>query len=382
MMTIDDILDIRTEAAFERAALDIFAFQARACAPYREYLGALGIDPGEVRQIGDIPFLPIGLFKSHRVYCGPGEPEQVFTSSSTTGMTPARHYVASLALYEKTFRRAFGMFYGGMPVFALLPSYLEREGSSLVYMADALIRSNGGGFYLRDTDRLIADMERAEGPRILLGVSYALLDLAEGPAPKLRDTVVMETGGMKGRREEMPKEEMHRVLCRGLGVERIHSEYGMAELMSQAYSDGGGEFVCPPWMRVVVRDANDPFARLAPGASGGIDIIDLANLYSCAFIQTQDLGQVVAFREGNDPQERPSAPGEDKRRPDSDRARAAAGETRTDTAGNASPDAGFAIGRAALEANLPAGRLPGGQRFRILGRLDGSEIRGCNLLVQ
>ncbi len=351
MIGIDDILRIDSETAFEQAALEIFAFQARTCQPYREYIDALGINPNLVDRIDKIPFLPIGLFKSHRIYCGPDEPEQIFTSSSTSGMVPARHYVASLSLYEKTFRKAFGLFYGQIPVFALLPSYLEREGSSLVYMADALIRANGGDFYLHDTDKLISDMQRTNGPKILLGVTYALLDLTETSAPKLSDTIVMETGGMKGRREELPKEEMHRILCRGFGVERIHSEYGMAELMSQAYSDGEGVFVCPPWMRVIIRDPNDPFDFAPSGTRGGINVIDLANIYSCAFIQTQDLGQRLTDQ--NSPAEfghTENIPGQ--------------------------------YDKILLKNNTTHHRLPGSQRFRMLGRLDGSEIRGCNLLVQ
>ncbi len=203
-------------------------------------------------------------------------------------------------------------------LYGLLPNYLQREGSSLVYMVDRLIgRCGSGGFYLDDYERLLADMAADPKPKILLGVSYALWDLAERYAPKLRDTIVMETGGMKGRREELPKEEFHRILCEAFGVESIHSEYGMAELTSQAYSDGGGRFRTPGWMRVAVRDVNDPFCRLLPDQRGGIDIIDLANRYSCAFIQTQDVGRVSA--DGS---------------------------------------------------------------FRIEGRIDRSDIRGCNLLVQ
>ena len=204
----------------------------------------------------------------------------------------------SLALYERAFRGAFRTFYGDparWSLYALLPNYLRRKGSSLVYMADRLIADCGsGGFYLDDCDALLRDMAADPKPKILLGVSYALWDLAERYAPKLHDTVVMETGGMKGYREEIPKEEFHRILCDAFGVEAIHSEYGMAELTSQAYSQGGNRFRCPAWMRVVCRDVNDPFEPLPAGSRGGLNIVDLANLWSCAFIQTQDVGQVAA----------------------------------------------------------------------------------------
>ncbi len=295
MQTIDDILKIDSEAAFEKAALDVFAFQARACAPYRDYLAAIGVEPGEVHTVDDIPCLPIELFKSRRVYCADGEPEIVFTSSTTGGDTPSRHYVWRQENYRRTLRAAFTHFYGDpseWAFYALLPCYLEREGSSLVWMADDLIRSGGGGFFLDDHKGLLERMAADPKRKILLGVSYALLDLAEGFAPKLTDTVVMETGGMKGRRAELPKEEFHAILCRAFGVEKIHSEYGMAELTSQAYSDGDGIFRTPAWMRVRVRDFNDPFEQLGCGRRGGVNIIDLANLHSCAFIETQDAGML------------------------------------------------------------------------------------------
>lgn len=300
--------------------LEVFRFQAEACAPYREYLELLGVDPAAVECPKQIPFLPIELFKSHRVYCGSNPPQQIFTSSSTTGQTPSRHYVADLRIYEEAFTRSFELFYGPVEqtaIFALLPNYLEREGSSLIYMVEGLIRRGGGGFYLYDHDALLRDMEAHQGKKILLGVSYALWDLAEEQRGALHDVIVMETGGMKGRREELPREEFHRLLCDAFGVQSIHSEYGMAELMSQAYSDGNGIFRTPPWMRICVRDLNDPFRLLPSGATGGVNLIDLANLYSCSFLQTQDLGKL--YEDGS---------------------------------------------------------------FRILGRISGSEIRGCNLLVQ
>lgn len=320
MIRIEDILSISSGAEFERAALELFRFQAERCAPYREYLGLVGVSAEDVAHTGQIPFLPIEFFKTHRVYCGAGEPEIVFTSSTTGGGNPSRHHMERKSDYEQVFKAAFRRFYGTISahsIYALLPGYLERQGSSLVYMAEHLIREAGGGFYLDEYERLTRDMADDPKPKILLGVSYALLDYAETAPGKLADTVVMETGGMKGRREEMPKEAFHAELGRAFGTDAIHSEYGMAELSSQAYSHGGGIFYAPPWMRVVVRDPNDPFSQLPAGASGGVNIIDLANISSCAFIQTQDLG--VAY-----------------------------------------PDGGFSV----------------------LGRADRSEIRGCNLLVQ
>lgn len=298
MIAPDDILRIADDAAFAAAALEVFRRQAAECAPYREYLALIGADAQQVRTPEEIPFLPIRLFKTHDIYCGATPPEAVFTSSATTGMTSARHPMRSLALYEEAFRRSFRSFYGDpaqWSLYALLPNYLRRKGSSLVYMADRLVADCGsGGFYLDDYEKLLADMAADPKPKILLGVSYALWDLAERYAPKLRDTIVMETGGMKGYREELPKEAFHDILCRAFGVGRIHSEYGMAELTSQAYSAGGNRFRCPAWMRVAARDVNDPFELLPRGARGGLNIIDLANYWSCAFLQTDDAGRVFA----------------------------------------------------------------------------------------
>lgn len=298
MISAARIFDLQSDAAFEATALDTFRFQAAACPPYREYLARIGCDPAEVHALRDIPFLPIGLFKQREVYCDGPAPEAVFTSSSTGGTIPARHAMRSLAHYERTFRTAFRLFYGDparWSLYGLLPSYLKRQGSSLVYMVDRLMADCGsGGFYLNDYDALLTAIEADPKPKILLGVSYALWELAERYAPHLRDTVVMETGGMKGRREELPKEEFHRILCRAFGVEAIHSEYGMAELTSQAYSSGSGLFRPPPWMRVLTRDVNDPFDLHAPGMRGGLNVIDLANRWSCAFLQTEDIGRTFA----------------------------------------------------------------------------------------
>ena len=297
MLSIDRVLAIDSTQDFEACALDLFRFQARHTPPYAEYVALLGIDPDIVTRVEDIPFMPIELFKSHDVYCGELAPEIIFTSSNTGSTVPSRHMMASLEDYRKSFTRTFEIFYGNpseWSIYGLLPNYLEREGSSLVYMVDRLIHMAGsGGFYLNEYERLIRVMESDPKPKILLGVSYALWDMAEQYAPKLQNTIVMETGGMKGRRKELSKSELHEILCRGFGVEHIHSEYGMAELTSQAYSSGEGIFKAPAWMRIMVRDINDPMDHRPQGMRGGIDIIDLANLSSCAFIQTQDMGRLM-----------------------------------------------------------------------------------------
>ena len=298
MVDLESILNIQDQAQFSKCALELFRYQAGRCEPYRRYIELLGINPAEVNTIEDIPFLPIELFKSSDVYCGEESPEIIFTSSNTGSTQPSRHMMASLKTYREAFTRAFEQFYGKAEewsIYGLLPNHLEREGSSLVYMVDRLIKRCGsGGFYLNNYEQLIHDIKSDPKPKILLGVSYALWDVAEKYAPKLEDTIIMETGGMKGRREELSKSELHKILCEGFGVEAIHSEYGMAELTSQAYSKGGGIFYAPNWMRVMVRDVNDPFDHAPQGMRGGIDIIDLANLSSCAFIQTQDIGRVLS----------------------------------------------------------------------------------------
>ena len=282
MIFSDKIFSIHTDEEFCEVALELFRWQAERCAPYKQYLSLLGINPSAITAIEQIPFLPIELFKSHDIYCGEGEPEKVFTSSSTTGMIPSRHMMQSLKHYERTFTAAFEQFYGaaeGWSIYGLLPNYLQREGSSLVYMVDSLLKRCGsGGFYLDEYEQLLADMKADPKPKILLGVSYALWDLAERYAPKLTNTIVMETGGMKGRREELSKEEFHKILTSAFGVDTIHSEYGMAELTSQGYSKGKGIFRSPAWMRVVVRDVNNPLKLLPAGSRGAISIIDLANI--------------------------------------------------------------------------------------------------------
>lgn len=295
---VERIFSISSPEQFNAMALEVFRFQAEHCAVYAEYLRLIGADPASIRRIEDIPMLPIGLFKSHDIYSAATPPQIVFTSSATTGMSFSRHLVADTSIYERDFTEGFRLFYGDIKqwsVYGLLPNYLERTGSSLVYMVDTLIRQAGsGGFYLHNYEKLLSDMAADSRPKILIGVTYALLELAEKYAPKLDNTVVMETGGMKGRRKEMSKEELHGLLCSAFGVERIHSEYGMAELLSQGYSTGEGLFASPPWMRVMVRDINDPFTHLEAGRRGAIDIIDLGNIYSCSFIATEDVGIAYA----------------------------------------------------------------------------------------
>ncbi len=291
---------------FETEALAQFQQQALHCPPYRDYLALMGIDPRSANRLDQVPFLPIELFKSHRVYDDrAAEPQAVFTSSGTSGPQTSRHYVADRSLYEASFERGFGRFYGdpaAWSIFALLPSYLEREGSSLVYMAERLHARNPreGGFFLHDHQglkRALNEAARAGKKILLLGVSFALLDFAESLGAPLRlpaDAVVMETGGMKGRRGEIGRSELHERLKQAFGVQRIHSEYGMTELLSQAYSDGDGVFRTPSWMKVTLRD---PYNPLAESDRGAIAVIDLANRFSCSFVLTQDLGERVGENE-------------------------------------------------------------------------------------
>lgn len=321
MIGTEKILAIRNHEEFVAAALELFHLQAERCAPYKQYIELLDIDHKAVQDIEQIPFLPIELFKTHDIYCGEQPPQKIFTSSNTGSTVASRHIMSDIKIYEQAFFSSFERFYSnvqGWSIYGLLPNYLQREGSSLVYMVDKMIeRSGSGGFYLDEYDKLLADMAADKKPKILLGVSYALWDLAERYAPKLDGTIVMETGGMKGKREELPKAEFHKILCTAFGVEKIHSEYGMAELTSQAYSAGEGIFRAPEWMKVMVRDVNNPLRILHSPARGAVNIIDLMNLTSCAFIATQDVGRTFA-------------------------------------------DGSFAID----------------------GRLSGADIRGCNLLVQ
>jgi phenylacetate-coenzyme A ligase PaaK-like adenylate-forming protein len=319
-----NIFDISSGREFEKLALNLFCYQAEENAVYSAFIKGLGVRPEKVRSLQEIPFLPVELFKTQKIITGNREPEKVFESSGTTGREQSRHYVADLGLYIQSFLRSFTLFYAppeNYVIFALLPSYLERGSSSLVFMAEHLISraEKESGFFLSDHDRLLNSIRRskAAGKKIMLiGVSFALLDLAEKGGADLSGVIVMETGGMKGRRKEMIREELHSILKTAFNIGSVHSEYGMTELLSQAYSKGEGIFRSPPWMKVLIRDPHDPFSRGFTERSGGVDIIDLANSDSCAFISTQDLG--ISHTDGS---------------------------------------------------------------FEILGRFDNTDIRGCNLLV-
>lgn len=319
------IFDISGADDFEQMVMKVFRHQADHCAVYGDYIGHLGIMAEKVERMEQIPYLPISFFKTHEVLSNTKKPQIIFSSSGTTGMVQSRHLVTDLSIYEKSFELAFERFYGYAEetcILALLPSYLERDGSSLIYMVDALISKSkhpDSGYFLYNHDELhevLLRLRHSGQKTLLIGVTYALLDFTENFAIDFPELIVMETGGMKGKRKEMVREELHHILKVGFGVPAIHSEYGMTELLSQAYSKGEGLFECPPWMRIVLRDTNDPLSLLPPHQTGGINVIDLANINSCAFIATQDLGRTM-------------------------------------------PDGSF----------------------EVLGRFDNADIRGCNLLV-
>lgn len=301
MISKDAIFNIKSDAEFEALALDIFRFQFENNPVYRSFCDLLYRHPSDVKQVQDIPFLPIQFFKSHDVVCGQNAVEQTFTSSGTTGAATSKHLVTDIALYQESYINAFKHFYGNIDdyaILALLPSYLERNGSSLIYMVNDLIKRSQhpeSGFFLNNLEELSKTIEQLEAKNqktLLIGVSFALLDLVEQFQFKLSNTIIIETGGMKGRRKEMIRQELHSILKAGFGVDDIHSEYGMTELLSQAYSKGHGVFECPPWMKVITRDTEDPFSLQPVNKTGGINIIDLANINSCSFIATQDLGKV------------------------------------------------------------------------------------------
>lgn len=297
----DRVHEVNGADAFDALAIELFRLHAARNPVYRDYIAALGVESGSVSAVQDIPFLPITFFRSQRVLIDGLEPVLRFTSSGTTGAVTSTHHIPWPEDYERSFLRSFAAVHGppkDWRILALLPSYLEREGSSLVHMAQKLISESGdalSGFYLHDLQKLAATLRRseAEGRKtLLLGVTFALLDLAERFAMPLRHTTIMETGGMKGRRPELVREELHAILKHAFQVRSIHSEYGMTELLSQAWSTGDGRYRCPPWMRVSLREVNDPFSPVDFGRTGGIDVIDLANVGSCPFISTQDLGRL------------------------------------------------------------------------------------------
>ena len=332
MISDQDIFTISSQKQFEKIALKVFRFQYENNLVYQEFCDFLNTDVQKVKSLEQIPFLPIQFFKSHDVVSSTDAIQDVFASSGTSGMITSKHLVTDTSLYEQSYRTAFSQFYGNIEdyaILALLPSYLERSGSSLIYMVKDLIeRSNNehSGFYLNNYDELIAKLVALDNTGenvILIGVTYALLDLVEKQKFQLKNTLIMETGGMKGKRKEMIREELHEILCYGFGVQNIHSEYGMTELLSQAYSLGNGIFECPSWMQILIRDTEDALKYVENGKTGGINVIDLANINSCSFIVTQDLGKKYSHQ--------------------------------------------------------PAGRQAGS--FEVLGRFDTSDIRGCNLMV-
>ncbi len=321
----EEVFKIKNLQDFEIKALEVFRFQAENNPVYREFIQHLGIKSAEIETLSAIPFLPISFFKSHQIRSGNTAPAIIFSSSGTTGTVNSLHPVVDIGLYRQSFQQAFQLFYGDITEYnllALLPSYAEREGSSLIYMIDDLMSKSrpNSNYFLYNHQELAERLHQLYHEKqkvILIGVTYALLDFIEKHQFQFPELIVMETGGMKGKRKEMVREELHEILCQGFGVQKIHSEYGMTELLSQAYSKGNGIFECPPWMKVMIRDTNDPFQYLTANKTGGINVIDLANIYSCSFIATQDLGRL--HEEG---------------------------------------------------------------RFEVLGRFDHSDIRGCNLLVQ
>lgn len=303
---VDKIFDVQ-QHGFERVALELFALQSRDNAVYRAYLDALHVDPASVNDVASIPFMPVSFFKYHDIVTGDFEPEATFESSGTTATGNSRHLVKSVEIYRESFIRCFTQFYGAPDnwcIIGLLPSYLERRHSSLVMMVNDLIERSGNsksGFYLHEYDRLAEVLKSNESlsqKTLLIGVTFALLDFAEQLQFPLRHTTVMETGGMKGKRKEITREEVHSVLCNAWSLDNVHSEYGMTELLSQAYSYGRGLFRCPPWMKVLLRDEDDPLTLKYPVAndpqSGLINVIDLANIYSCAFLAIDDIGKVYA----------------------------------------------------------------------------------------
>lgn len=325
-ISIPQIFSIQSEAHFDETAIHIFRHQAEHCQVYKEFISHLAVNPLAVTTINEIPFLPISFFKTHRVVSNTLPEEIIFSSSGTTGMVQSQHYVTDVSVYEDSFNKAFEQFYGAAKdtcILALLPSYLERDGSSLIYMVDALLRQSEhpqSGYFLHNHEELYERLKARQHSKektILIGVTYALLDFLESYPIDFPELIVMETGGMKGKRKEMVREELHDILRKGFAVDAIHSEYGMTELLSQAYSAGEGIFDCPNWMKILLRDTNDPLTILHSKQTGGINVIDLANINSCSFIATQDLGRL----------------------------------------------------------------LPNGS-FEVLGRFDNADIRGCNLLVQ
>ena len=321
----ETIFNIKSEAQFTTIALAVFKHQFKNNKVYRSFCDLLFVHPSSISTIEEIPFLPIQFFKSRKVLSSLDEIQETFTSSGTTGSSTSKHLVTDINLYKESYLKGFAHFYGNIEeytVLALLPNYLERQGSSLVFMVADLIEKSKkveSGFYLDNIQELankLLELNRNGQKILLIGVSFALLDLIEMQQFNLKNTIIMETGGMKGRRKELVREELHTILQNGFGVTEIHSEYGMTELLSQGYSKGNGVFETPPWMKILTRDTEDALSINASGKNGGINVIDLANYNSCSFIATQDLGKVYE-----------------------------------------------------------------NETFEIIGRFDSSDIRGCNLMV-
>ena len=299
-MIISPVFTPNSKRNFGDISLQIFKYQSVNCKVYANYLNYLNIDPRSIYKVSQIPFLPIQFFKKNKIISSKKNPEVIFSSSGTTKNGRSKHYITDINTYKISFTKCFELFYGDIrdyTILALLPNYLEQKGSSLIFMVDELIQKSGNsssGFYLNDLENLACKIDKLNEKKekvILIGVSYALLDLVSKYNFNLNSTIVMETGGMKGRRKEMIRKELHDILIRGFGVKKIHSEYGMTELLSQAYSKGNGLFRTPPWMKVITRDPEDPLTLLPNLKTGGLNIIDLANINSCSFIATQDLGK-------------------------------------------------------------------------------------------
>lgn len=325
MFDSKQIFSIQSEEDFQNVALEVFRYQVQENEVYKNFLNFLNVDYSTVKHTNEIPFLPIQFFKKYNLISGNRAVEKVFTSSGTTGMSTSKHLVTDLALYHYSLEKCFEQFYGPLSdytIFALLPSYLERTGSSLIDMVEYWIEKSGSdksGFYLYNHDELYENLiahEKTGKKAILIGVSFALLDFVENYNMKLKHTIVMETGGMKGRKKEITREELHTILKDGFGTNEIHSEYGMTELLSQGYSRGDLTFKSPNWMRIMIRETEDPLSYVEQGKTGGVNVIDLANYNSISFIATDDLGKKVATNQ-----------------------------------------------------------------FEILGRFDHSDVRGCNLMV-
>ena len=295
------VFNIQNQSDFKTCALQVFRHQFKNNAIYRSFCDLLYIHSSDVKEIEEIPFLPIQFFKSHAVLSSTQAVKETFTSSGTTGSSVSKHMVTDLSWYTKSYTKSFEYFYGPIEeytVLGLLPNYLERDGSSLIYMVDDFIKKSNNpasGFYLNNLTELsktLIALDKKGEKVLLIGVTFALLDLIERQQFKLQNTIIMETGGMKGRRKEIIRNELHEILCAGFGVSKIYSEYGMTELLSQGYSSGDGVFDCPPWMKILARDTEDALTMVGTNKTGGLNVIDLANYNSCSFIATQDLGKV------------------------------------------------------------------------------------------